>query len=242
MTPPTPLLLLPGLMTDERVWRSIREALPTSRQVVMAKTHLHDNVADIAAAAHALMPPGPFAVAGFSLGGYVAFEVCRHVPQRIAGIALIDTGARADTDESRQSRQKTIDSLNSGQASFGQVTADLAKRLLHPDHANDAALLGLLADMARTAGQEGFVRQQTAAMNRPDSRDTLRRLNVPALVLCGEQDQVTPTALSEEMASLLPGDVERVVVPHSGHLSTLEQPAAVVAAFTRWIDRVDAAR
>lgn len=241
MAHPTPLLLLPGLMNDERVWRSIREALPASRHVVVAKTHLHDNVADIAAAAHALMPPGPFAVAGFSLGGYVAFEVCRQVPERIVGIALLDTGARADTDESRQNRQNMISSMDSGKASFGQVAGGFAQRLLHPDHLKDAAMLDLLGDMARTAGREGFVRQQTAAMNRPDSRDTLRTLNVPALVLCGQQDQVTPPALSEEMARLLPGEVELVVVPHSGHMSTLEQPALVTEAFTRWIGRVDAA-
>lgn len=240
MAHPTPLLLLPGLMNDERVWQPIREALPAAHPVVVAKTHLHDTIAAIAAAAHALMPPGPFAVAGFSLGGYVALEVCRQVPERIAGLALLDTGARADAPESRQNRQNMISSLDSGKASFGQVAGGFAPRLLHASHAGDPALLELLADMARSVGREGFVRQQTAAMHRADSRDVLRTLHVPALVLCGREDQVTPPALSEEMASLLPGEVELAVLPQSGHMSTLEQPAAVVAAFMRWVDRLGA--
>ena len=79
------------------------------------------------------------------------------------------------------------------------------------------------------------------AMTRPDRREVLRTVHAPALVLCGEQDQVTPPTWSEEMAGLLPGEVERVILPHSGHLSTLEQPAAVAEAVARWLERVDAA-
>ncbi|MET0334109.1 MAG: alpha/beta hydrolase [Rhizobacter sp.] len=241
MTHPTPLLLLPGLMNDERVWQPIVDALPAGRQVVLGKTHLHDNVAASAAEAIASMPPGPFAVAGFSLGGYVTIEVCRQATDRIAGIALLDTGARADADESKANRQKMIASLADGKADLAQATSNLVPRLLHPAHVNDTQVTELLTDMARNVGTEGFVRQQTAAMNRPDNRPVLPTLKVPALVLCGREDQVTPPALSEEMAGLLAGDVDLVVVPESGHMTTLEQPAAVVAAFTRWVGRVDAA-
>jgi pimeloyl-ACP methyl ester carboxylesterase len=76
-------------------------------------------------------------------------------------------------------------------------------------------------------------------MDRADSRDLLAGLQVPALVLCGRQDQVTPLALSEEMTSLLSGS-ELVTVEESGHMTTLEQPGAVVAAVLRWLERVDA--
>jgi pimeloyl-ACP methyl ester carboxylesterase len=240
MTQPTPLLLLPGLMNDERVWDPVRKALPAEREVVVSLTHTADSITALAAAALAAMPPGKFAVAGFSLGGYVAVEVCRQAPERIAGIALLDTGARADSEEATQNRRRMVAALGSGSASFAQVAGGFAPITLHPAHAQDAQLLQLLGDMARSVGTEGFTRQQTAAMNRQDGRDVLRTLHCPALVLCGREDQITPPALSEEMASLLPGDVELVLVPQSGHMSTLEQPAAVVAAFTRWIARVDA--
>ena len=236
----TPLLLLPGILNDARVWRPL-EPVAAERKVVVAKTHLQDSTSAIAAAAIKLMPPGPFAVAGFSLGGYVALEVCRQAPRRIAGLALLDSGARADTEESQQNRREMISSLNTGMAAFDQVVGGMASKLLHPDHAEDEALLSLLLDMAHHAGQDGFVRQQTAATTRPDRREVLRSVHAPALVLCGEQDRVTPPTLSEEMAGLLPGEVERVILPQSGHLSTLEQPAAVAEAVARWLERVDAA-
>jgi pimeloyl-ACP methyl ester carboxylesterase len=110
---------------------------------------------------------------------------------------------------------------------------------LHESHASDRRLIDLLADMARTVGSDGFVRQQTAAMNRSDGRDVLTTLRCPALVLCGREDQVTPPALSEEMADLLTGQVELAVIARCGHMSTLEQPDAVAEAFARWTARVD---
>ncbi len=238
----TPLLLLPGLMNDARVWDPVVKSLGSKRGVTVAQTHMADTVQALAASAITLMPPGRFAVAGFSLGGYVALEVCRQATGRIAGIALLDTGARADSPEARAGRQRMVDALGSSTASFAQVATGFASRIVHPSHMNDGALMDLLADMARTVGGEGFVRQQTSAMGRPDSLSTLTGLHCPALVLCGREDQVTPPALSEEMASLLPGDVELVIVAEAGHMVTLEQPAAVVEAFGRWFVRVDASQ
>lgn len=240
MRTPTPLLLLPGLMNDARVWDPLRTTLPGTRNVVVAPTHHADAIAVLAASAIDAMPPGPFAVAGFSLGGYVALEVCRQALRRIAGIALLDTGARADSKAARQVRQGMVAALGSGSASFAQVAAGFASRVVHASHAQDSRLLERLADMARSVGREGFARQQTAAMNRPDSRDVLRTLRCPALVLCGREDQVTPPALSEEMAALLAGDAALVIVPDCGHMSTLEQPAAVAEAVGHWLQRVDA--
>jgi pimeloyl-ACP methyl ester carboxylesterase len=235
----TPLLLLPGIMNDGRVWMPVRGAfVPTDRRIVVARTDLHDHVTAIAAAAISLMPEGPFAVAGFSLGGYVSLEVCRQAPDRIAGLALIDTGARSDTPQSSENRRKMIEALDSGKSTYAEVAASFPPKLLHPAHAGDAALVGLLADMARAVGRDGFKRQQTAAMSRPDNRAVLRGVHAPALVLCGQEDQVTPPELSDEMADLLPGDVDRVSVPHAAHMSTLEQPAAVTTAIARWIQRM----
>ena len=236
----TPLLLLPGIMNDARVWMPVRTAFgPAARPIVVARTDLHDHVTAIAAAAISLMPAGKFAVAGFSLGGYVALEVCRQAPDRIAGLALVDTGARADTPESTENRRKQIAELDGGGSSYADVAGAFPPKLLHPDHLADAAFVELLADMARAVGPEGFKRQQTAAMTRPDNRAVLRGVRAPALVVCGEDDKVTPPELSDEMASLLAGEVERVAVPTAGHMTTLEQPEAVTAALARWVGRVD---
>ena len=236
----TPLLLLPGLMNDARVWDPICNALPNRHDVVVAQTHLADTISALATAALDAMPPGRFAMAGFSLGGYVALEVCRQARDRVAGIALLNTGARADSEEATLNRQRLVAALASGSASFAEVVGGFAPRVVHASHAADGPLFELFGDMARSVGSDGFVRQQAAAMNRRDSRDVLKTLHCPALVLCGREDQITPLALSEEMTALLSGDVELVVVPQCGHMSTLEQPVAVVEAVMRWIERVDA--
>ena len=128
--------------------------------------------------------------------------------------------------------------MGSGAATLDKIAAGFAARVVHSTHLNDLDLLRLLADMATAVGSEGFARQQQAAMGRPDNRELLKELQVPALVLCGRQDQVTPLALSEEMATLLP-DVQLVVVETAGHMTTLEQPDAVKAAVAGWLSKVD---
>lgn len=239
MHPLTPLLLLPGLMNDERVWGPIVPAVGAGRHVHVAPTHLHDSVGASAREAIGAMPPGPFAVAGFSLGGYVALEVCRQAPGRVAGLALLDTGARADADEARQARARMVEAIGGAMATLDQLAAGFAPRVVHRSRLQDKPLLSLLADMAASVGSEGFAKQQRAAMDRIDSRDVLGDLQVPALVLCGRDDQVTPLPLSEEMAALLP-DAELVVVEDAGHMTTLEHPDAVGAAVRGWLSRVDA--
>ncbi|WOB07129.1 alpha/beta hydrolase [Piscinibacter gummiphilus] len=242
--PAIPLLLLPGLMNDHRIWTPLVSVVAGERHVHIAPTHLHDSVAESARDAIAAMPPGSFAVAGFSLGGYVAQEVCRQSSDRIAGLGLVDTGARADTDEARQARQRMIDAVEGGagggDATFSQVAHGFASRIVHASRLQDRELLQLLSDMASNVGSEGLVRQQRAAMNRADSRDLLRRLHMPAVVVCGRDDRVTPFSLSQEMATLLP-DAELAAADAAGHMSILEQPATVVAALVRWLRRVDAA-
>ncbi|MBO9641514.1 MAG: alpha/beta hydrolase [Pseudacidovorax sp.] len=240
----TPLLLLPGLMNDARIWNPLTAALRGKRTLHVAPTHLRDSIAESAHDAIAAMPAGAFAVAGFSLGGYVAQEVCRQAGDRIAGLALLDTGARADAGEVKQARERMIQAVNDAEladtATFSQVAQGFAARIVHASRLQDRELLQLLSDMASTVGSQGFVRQQRAAMNRVDTRDLLLGVRVPAVVVCGREDQITPLGLSQEMASLLP-DVELVTVPEAGHMSILEQPVAVVAAMVRWLQRVDAA-
>lgn len=247
MTTTTPLLLLPGLMNDERVWAPVADALAAEhpgRPIVIAPTHLEVGVEAIACSATAALPPGPFAVAGFSLGGYVAQAVCALAPDRITGLALLDTGARAETDEGRQARQRMIDAVAGSSSSgggagagFDALAAAFLPRVVHPRHTSDRAITDLLLDMARRVGAQGFARQQQTAMDRPDRRELLRSLRVPSLVLCGRQDLTAPLALSEEMAGLIDG-ARLVVVEDSGHMVTLEQAQAVVRAVRDWAGTV----
>lgn len=244
MNQAVPLLLLPGLMNDARVWSPLVSALGPERKVEVASMHLHDSVVASAREAIASMPPGLFAVAGFSLGGYVAQEVCMQAGERVVGLGLVDTGARADGEEAKRMRRRMIQAVEGGDgsnaAAFRQVAQGFASRIVHGSRLQDRDLLQLLFDMASRVGSEGFVRQQRAAMGRTDTLDLLPRLHVPAVVVCGREDQVTPLSLSQEMATLLP-DAELVPVDQAGHMSILEQPTTVVTAFLRWLRRVDAA-
>lgn len=227
----TPLLLLPGLLADERLFAPQVEGLSDIAQVIVADLTGADTIAALAAASIAGMPPGRFAVAGLSMGGYVALEIARQAPERVAAIALLNTTARADPPEAIANRRRLI---AVAEEDFAAVNRALVPRLLHPDHQNDARLVGLLDDMANAVGLVAFKRQQEAIIGRLDSRVHLAAIQVPALVLAGREDLIMPMEVSEEMARGIPGaDLE--VLEQCGHLSSLEQPGVVTARLRVWI-------
>ena len=226
-------------MNDARVWQPVIAAM-NEHQCQVADCSGHASVAALAATALACAPPGPFALAAFSLGGYVAFEILRRAPERVAALALIATSARPDTPESIIGRERMIAALEnarSGAAGFDALAAAFLPRVVHASRVNDAALGDLLLSMARSVGPDGFVRQQRAAIGRPDSRPLLKNIRCKTLVLCGREDQVTPLDCSEEMASGI-REAELLVLERCGHMAPLEQPDAVIRAMSRWIDAV----
>jgi len=235
-----PLLLLPGLMNDARVWQSVVREIEHERTCVVFPTHQEEGVENIAAAAIRTMPPGPFCVAGFSLGGYVALEVFRQATDRIKGLALLSTGSRSESESGKAFRQGMIDAARSGSNNFASAAQSFLPRVLHPNHLGEAAITSVLTDMARSVGSDGFIRQQLTAIHRPDSLSTLEQVHVPALVLCGAEDQIAPATLSKEMAQTIQ-DVELVILPDCGHMVTLEQSGGTVVAMRHWLQCSDSA-
>jgi pimeloyl-ACP methyl ester carboxylesterase len=229
----TPLLLLPGLLTDARLFEPQLRGLAQIADPVVADLAGADNIAALAKGAIARMPPGRFAVAGLSMGGYVALEVMRQAPERVSALALLNTNARPDTAEGTANRRRL---MALAEKDFPAVNAALVPKLLHPDHAKDARLVKLLDDMAFAIGVEGFKRQQEAIIGRIDSRAHLGAIRVPAMVLAAREDQIMPLEVSEEMAHGIPG-ARLEMVEHCGHLSSLEQPDAVTALLRAWIQR-----
>ena len=227
------LVLLPGLLCDAALWAPQVEALADDYEIFVADFTRADTIAGMAEAALALAPER-FNLAGLSMGGYVAQEVVRRVPGRLRRLALLDTSARPDTDEQRSRRRGLIELAQKGQ--FKGVTPRLLPQLIHPARQQDAALTATVMGMAERVGPDAFLRQQKAIMGRVDSRPDLPRIACPALVLCGRDDVLTPLELSREMAEAVPG-AELVVVEECGHLSSLERPAEVNAAFRRWLGR-----
>lgn len=229
-----PLLLLPGLLCDARLWRDTLPALEGLAAPVVADLTQDDTVAGMAARALSLVAgAGHFAVAGLSMGGYVAFEVVRQAGPRVAALAVLDSSARPDTPEATRRRQGLIALSKQGQ--FRGVTPRLLPQLLHPSRLETPLAEEVMA-MADRVGHEAFLRQQNAIMHRPDSRPLLPGITVPTLVAVGAEDTLTPPELAEEMAGLIPG-AELVRFAGCGHLPTMEDPAAAGAALRDWLAR-----
>ncbi len=227
----SPLVLLPGLLCDRALWAPQIEALADVAEVSVADLTQADSMADMAAAVLAAAP-ARFALAGLSMGGYVAFEVLRRAPERVLRLALLDTSARADTPEQTQARRDLIALTQQGD--FKGVTPRLLPRWVHPSRVGDAALVETVTAMTRRVGRDAFIRQQTAIMNRPDSRPGLAAISCPTLVLCGREDQSTPVDRHREIAADI-ANARLVIVPECGHLSTLERPETVNRELRAWL-------
>ena len=226
-----PLVLLPGLLCDEALWRHQSETLADLADIVVADLTGEDQ-AGAAAQQVIANAPEEFALAGLSMGGYVALEIMRQAPDRVVRLALLDTSARPDTLEKIKFRQELIDLARTGQ--FKGVTPRLLPKLVHPDRLDDPALVESVLAMAERVGREAFLRQQRLLMNRPDSRHDLALIHCPTVVICGRQDGLTPLADSIEMADKIPGGT-LVVIEDCGHLSTMERPHAVSAVLRYWL-------
>jgi len=231
LTDSLPIVLVPGLNCSARLYAEQIPALWRFGPATVADHRRDDSIAAIARHILAAAPPR-FALAGLSMGGYIAQEIMRQAPERVTHLALLDTSARSDSPEQRTRRLGLIELAEKGE--FKGVTPRLLPLLIHPARLEDEPLTRTVMEMAETIGKEAFLRQQTAIMARPDGRADLRRISCPTLVLCGRQDVLTPVKLHEEIASLVPG-ARLAVIEDCGHLSTLEKPRSVSAAFRQWL-------
>ena len=227
----TPLVLLPGLFDDGQMW--VHQCQHLSDIAEPAPVDLVDHET-IGALADFVLENSPvsFALAGFSLGGYVAFEVWRRAPQRVSKLALIDTSARADSAEKTADRLRQIQlAQNGGYASLVNVGLPGA---VHESRVNDQVLMSTLREMALRVGAQAFIRQQKAIMSRPDSRETLASIDCPTLVICGRQDTSTPVSLAEEMVQGIAG-ARLALVEDCSHYAPMERPYAVSALLRQWL-------
>ncbi len=227
----TTLILLPGLLTDGRLWTHQARTLSATLEVLVADLTQDDSLGAMAERVLAVAPPR-FALAGLSMGGYVCMEIMRRSPERVERLALLDTTARPDTGEQSIRRADAIAIARAG--SFDKIMPTMLPNLLAPASLADAAITGLAKDMARTVGKDAFIRQQTAIMGRPDSRPFLSAIRCPTLVLCGAEDTLTPVDRHQEMVAAING-ARLVTVETCGHLSPMEQPEAVTGALAAWL-------
>ena len=228
-----PLLLLPGMMCDARLYGPQIAAFSHERPIMVAPQVGCDTIAglagDILAAA-----PSKFALAGLSMGGIVAMEVFRQAPDRITRLALLDTNPKAEMPKVAQNREPQIEKVKQGH--LRAVMRDEMK----PNYLTDGPRMGQILDlcmaMAETLGPDVFIDQSRALQTRPDQQDTLKTVSMPTLVLCGEDDTLCPLERHELMRDLITG-ATLTVIKGAGHLPTLEQPDATNEALAKWLNQ-----
>jgi len=217
------LVLVPGLLCSHDLWLDQIGEFEEDYDLMIFDHTQYDNLLDMVR--HFLADaPEKFNLAGLSMGGYIAFEIMRQAPQRVAKLILLDTNARADRQPQIDMRDALI--KRAAAEDIRSIAQELIPYLIHPDRLNDTELCERILDMASEVGAEGFQRQQRALIARPDSREALPGIACPTLIICGEDDRLTPPKVHQEMADLIPG-AQYHLIPNCGHLSTMECPEEV---------------
>jgi pimeloyl-ACP methyl ester carboxylesterase len=229
MSTSQPIILVPGLFCTPRIYADQIPALWQFGPVTVADHRRHNTMTDIARSILATAPPS-FALAGLSMGGYIALEIMRLAPERVSKLALLDTTARPDSPEQTKVRSDQIALAKNG--GLGKIAYAAMPMLLHRHE--DAKLREVVVQMAADSGADAFISQQEAIMGRADSRSLLASIRCPTLVMVGEQDKLIPPDRSQELAAGISG-ARYVAVPDCGHISTLEQPGATTQALIEWL-------
>jgi pimeloyl-ACP methyl ester carboxylesterase len=224
------LLLIPGLVCDAAVWRHQVAHLADVATISVPPVTQGDGIADMA---RIVLDDAPqkFALAGFSMGGYVALEMLRQQPERITRLALLDTSARADTPKKTEWRQAAIAACEGGE--FNAVIDSMLPMLLHPDQQNGPLPL-FVREMVGRVGVEAFVRRHRAIGTRQDSRSMLKAAAQPVRSICGRQDGMSTIEEHIEIAGLAPHG-RFSIIEDCGHMTILERPQAATTLLRDWL-------
>ncbi len=231
------LILIPGLLCDEVVWTHQVDSLADLSDIQVATNGARDSLLAMAEAIIAQAPPR-FALAGHSMGGRVALEVIRRVPERVTGLALLDTGyaplAPGESGEREVAGRLALveKARRQGMRAMGW---EWLQGMVYPSRLADAVLVNAILDMIERKTPDLYAAQTRALIGRPDATPLLPKIRCPTLVLCGREDLWSPPHRHEEIRNLIPRS-SLTVIPYCGHMSTMEQPAAVSAALRAWIE------
>jgi pimeloyl-ACP methyl ester carboxylesterase len=227
------LVLIPGILCDETVFRHPIAALGTAWDVRVPMLDRYDS---IPAMAHAVLDatPGAFALLGYSLGGRIAFEIVRQAPERVTHLAVLDTGVHPCRPDEPDRRLELV-SLAFAKGLHAVVEAWLPQ-MVHPDRHDDAELMDTLAAMVERRTPESFRNQTMALIHRPDATPVLDSIRCPTLVLCGRDDAWSPLAQHEDIAARIRG-ARLAVIDHAGHFAPVERPAEVTNEVRSWLAR-----
>ncbi len=226
------LILLPGLLNDAELWRDQISGLADVARVWVPDLSPYATLSEMAQSVLSEAEP-TFAVAGFSMGGYVAQEIARLAPERIERLALLDTSIRVDTPE-RAAQRRALNKAAARGGTFLGIGQAIMKSYIDASRLDDVELTTRIVDMTQRLGREVFLRQNS--LERQDGEAPLKALRVPLLIIVGENDQITPAEGCREMAAAI-GCTHLVVIPNAGHMTPMEAPSAVNGALRHWLER-----
>lgn len=230
------LLLIPGMLNTAAVWASVVPLLEGVADIRIANVQTQTSITAMAEDALALVadvpPEQPLFVCGFSMGGFVALELIAANREKIKAACLLGTTCRTESPESAAQREKTIAAIG---RDFDKVTLGVANFCTSTESQKNAALMADVLATMRGVGPDAAIAQNRAIMARRDHRKVLAELDMPVLVLCGRDDMVTPPALSEELAALIPY-AKLEWIEGSGHMAPMEQPAQLAVHLKHFIE------
>jgi pimeloyl-ACP methyl ester carboxylesterase len=233
---PPHLLLLPGLVCDAEVWEHQANTLSDITAISIADYDASASIEEMAQVALEAAPES-FALAGHSMGGRVAFEIFRCVPERVLALAIMDTGSDKwmPGEAGELEKAKRAGFVETARTRGMRAMArDWIQGMVHPDRLTDGLLIASIIDMLARKTPEVFAAQNKALVERPEATSLLPTIRCPTLVLCGREDAWSPVGRHIEMAKLIPSS-KFVAIEKSGHMSTMERPEEVTAAMIDWL-------
>ena len=225
-----PLLLLPGTFCTEAMWRHQLEHLSNVVEVSVGDPSAGESVAEVAENVLARAPER-FALAGFSMGAIIAFEILRWAPERVTRLALLDANPGGSTPEQREAWEGMKETVRAG--GLEDILNGMTRNV-HPARQNDLWLKETIRLMGLVTGEKACLRQLSTLQSRQDSRSELGKIACPTLLIVGRQDEVTPVGLHEEMRAAIP-ESSLFIVEDSGHYTPMERPQAVTALLRKWL-------
>ncbi len=227
----TPLVMIPGMMCDERIFAPQIEELVPKRSVHVADISKHDNISDLAADVLSHAPP-KFCLVGHSMGGIVAMEICAQDPKRIEKLVLIDTNPLAELEEVKLKREPQISDALSGK--LINVIRDEMKPNYLASSENQDIILNICMEMALSLGPKVFINQSRALQTRADQQSNIQSINIPVLIMCGSEDKLCTVERHEMMHNMI-SNSELKIINNAGHMPTLEQPSETTEVLKEWL-------
>ena len=228
----TPLVLLPGLMCDAGLWQNMLPQLEAIGPLTFGDLSQGNSVDEMASSVLENCPER-FILVGFSMGGFVAREIARRVPERVQGIILIATSCEADTPAQMMFKHKVAEALQQTRGAFRGLGHRAIQHSLGRQHEDDPQLVQQILDMSLRMGSEAYIRQ--LVMERNSDRHLLNEIRCPTLVVAAADDRMRTLTESRTLSELIP-DAQLRVVEDSGHMIPLEQPALLATLLHDWID------